>query len=178
MGNLRSKYTDEEWNKLENKYKVNKMERISKHISYKEATHSNTAIRKGITNSPEAVELERMKQLALEVFEPLREHLKEPIHINSFFRSITLNNRIGGSSTSQHCSGEAMDIRLGYNSDKSNADLFNFIKDNLEFDQLIWEFGNDDTPNWVHVSYRKEHNRGQVLRAKRIDGVVKYNTFI
>jgi pectate lyase len=154
------------------------MSRISKHISYKEATYSPTAERKGITNSPEDFQIQRMIDLAENVFEPCREYFKEPIYINSFFRSITLNSVIGGSTTSQHCAGEAFDIRLGHNSEFSNKDLFDFIKDNLEFDQLIWEFGNDNEPKWIHVSYRKEQNRKQVLRAKRIDGKVRYNTHI
>ena len=179
MGNLRSKYTDEEWDNLESEILNKKnMERISKHISYEEATHSDTAIKKGITNSPEPTQLARMKDIANEVFEPLREYFNEPIYIPSFFRCITLNSVIGGSSTSQHCSGEAMDIRIGYNSEKTNADLFYWIKDNLEFDQLIWEFGNDENPNWLHISYRKENNRNQILKAKRIDGKVRYNPFI
>jgi len=154
------------------------MDRISKHISYKEATYSPTAERKGITNSPTECQIQRMNELAENVFEIAREHFKEPIYINSFFRSITLNSVIGGSSTSQHCAGEAFDIRFGHNSEYSNKDLFNFIKDNLDFDQLIWEFGNDESPKWIHVSYKKESNRKQVLRAKRIDGKVRYNTFI
>jgi hypothetical protein len=153
------------------------MERISKHITYKESVHSDTAIRKGITNSPEPKQLERMKLIAENVFEKAREHFKEPIYINSFFRSVTLNSSIGGSKTSQHCSGEAMDIRMGYNSETSNKELFNYIKDNLDFDQLIWEFGSDEEPRWVHVSY-SDNNKCQILRAKRIDGVVRYNTFI
>ena len=154
------------------------MERISKHISYKEATHSNTAIKRGITNSPEEFQLKRMVDLAVNVFEPCREEFKEPIYINSFFRSITLNSVIGGSSTSQHCAGEGIDIRFGYNSELTNKQLFYFIKDNLEYDQLIWEFGSDNEPDWIHVSYKKEQNRNQVLRAKRIDGKVRYNPFI
>ena len=154
------------------------MERISKHISYKEATHSNTAIKRGITNSPEEFQLKRMVDLAINIFEPCREEFKEPIYINSFFRSITLNSVIGGSSTSQHCAGEAFDIRFGYNSELTNKQLFYFIKENLEYDQLIWEFGSDNEPDWIHVSYRKEQNRKQVLRAKRIDGKVRYNPFI
>lgn len=154
------------------------MDRISKHISYKEATHSNTAERKGITNSPTPDQLERMKEIAKMVFEECREQFGEPIYINSFYRSTTLNSVLGGSSTSQHCAGEAMDIRMGYNSEYTNADLFYFIKDMLDFDQLIWEFGNDEAPAWVHVSYKKEANRGQVLKAKRIDGKVRYNAYI
>jgi zinc D-Ala-D-Ala carboxypeptidase len=154
------------------------MERVSEHISYREATYSPTANRKGITNSPTDCQLNRMKELADSIFEPCRKHFNEPIYINSFFRSITLNSVIGGSTTSQHCAGEAFDIRFGHNSKYSNADLFYYIKNYLDFDQLIWEFGDDNEPAWIHCSYKKESNRKQVLKAKRIDGKVRYNTWI
>ena len=152
--------------------------RISKHISYIEATHSNTATRKGITNAPSELQIENMKRIAEEIFEPVREHFNEPIYINSFFRSVTLNHAIGGSGTSEHCFGAAMDIRFGYNSERCNSELFNYIKENFQFSQLIWEFGNDTAPKWVHVSLLKENNRNQILKAKRIDGIVRHFSFI
>jgi len=138
--------------------------KISKNISYKEGTHSNTAIRRRMKNEPNEEQLKAMKTLAKKVFEPLRENFGEPIRVNSFFRSIALNKAIGGSRTSQHCSGEAMDID-GMNG-VSNKKLFDYIKKNLDFDQLIWEFGNDKNPDWVHVSYKSvKENRKQVLKA-------------
>lgn len=146
-------------------------ENISKHITYKEATHSNTGIKRGIDNTPGNGELIAMKRLAENVFEPLRDHFGKPIRVNSFFRSKELNRAVGGSSTSQHVKGEAIDISgIGI----SNKDLFNYIKQNLDFDRLIWEFGNDSEPQWVHVSYKADKNRKSVLKATKANGRTKY----
>jgi hypothetical protein len=147
--------------------------KVTEHVSYKEATKSNTAIRKGIENTPSGEQMENIKLLCEKVFEPLREHVGGPIAINSLFRSVELNRAIGGSSSSQHCAinGAAM---LGY---MSNADMFNFIKDNLDFDQLIWEYGNEDNPDWVHVSYKERENRNQVLKCKRVKGKTVYSLY-
>jgi hypothetical protein len=152
------------------------MEKISKHISWKEATNSNTAVRRGIDNSPNAHQLKNMRALADYVFEPLRIWAGGPIKINSFFRSPELNKAIGGSTTSQHCAdnGAAMDIDDDYGT-KTNAEMFHYIKDNLDFDQLIWEFGDDNNPNWVHVSFKLDGvNRKQILKAVKKDGKTKY----
>lgn len=138
---------------------------ISKHISMKEAVYSNTATRRGIDNTPGEYELQNMELLARKVFEPLREHVGKPIKINSFYRSAELNQAIGGSSKSQHCEGRAIDIDDTYGH-MSNADMYAFIKENLDFDQMIWEFGTEDNPNWVHVSYiDPETNRNRCLQA-------------
>ena len=139
------------------------MKKISKHISYKEATGSNYAKRYGIKNKPSDEQVENMQLLAKEVFEPLREWVDAPIKVNSMFRSLELNSALKGSKTSSHMKGEAMDITsMG---GKSNLEMFHYIKDNLCFDQLIWEFGNE--PKWLHVSYKKEGNRKQVLVTKK-----------
>ena len=151
------------------------MQRISQHISYKEATFSQTAIRKDIDNMPSEEILERMRIVAENIFEPLRAHVGGPIKINSFYRSIMLNTAIGGSKSSQHTRGEAIDLddTLGC---MSNKDMFTFIKDELDFDQLIWEFGDDENPAWVHVSYvSPENNRRRILRAEKINGKTTYN---
>ena len=152
------------------------MEEISKNISYKAATKSDTAARRGIKNDPNEQELLNMKLLAENVFEPLRLHVNGPIIINSFFRSAELNKAIGGSSTSQHCKGEAMDIddTLG---NMSNADMFKYIKENLDFDQMIWEYGDDKNPDWVHVSYKENGNRKQILRCSKINGKTVYSHY-
>lgn len=147
--------------------------RISKHISIKEATRSNTAERLGIDNFPDSPTLVNMQALAENVFEPLRKHFGHPIYITSFYRSPELNKAIGGSPRSQHCKGQAIDIDDVIGS-STNADFFNYIKDNLEFDQLIWEFGNNDSPNWVHVSYNTDNNRGNILKASKENGKTKY----
>ena len=147
---------------------------ISKHISDKEGVYSNTAIRRGIDNKPNEDQLKCMELLANEVFEPLRNYVAKPIKINSFFRSPDLNTAIGGSKTSQHCKGQAMDIDDTFGH-MSNAQMYHWIKDNLDFDQMIWEFGDDDNPNWVHVSYvSEEENRNRCLKAYKENGKTKY----
>ena len=139
------------------------MKRISKHISYKEAVGSNYAKQKGIKNKPNEEQVENMKLLAEKVFEPLREWVDAPIKVNSMFRSLELNTALKGSKTSSHMNGEAMDITsMG---GKSNLEMFHWIKDNLEFDQLIWEFGKE--PKWLHVSYSAVKNRKQILVTKK-----------
>mgnify|MGYP003154385153 FL=1 len=147
---------------------------ISKHISYKEGAYSNTAIRRGIDNNPDPKQLQNMKLVAEKVFEPLREHVGKPIKINSFFRCPELNKAIGGSSKSQHCNGQAMDIDDTYGN-MSNADMYEWIKENLDFDQMIWEFGSDENPAWVHVSYVSSAlNRNRCLKAYKDNGKTKY----
>lgn len=150
------------------------MEKISKHVSYKEGVYSRTAQRLGIDNNPSQYELTNMQVIAENIFEPLREWVNGPIAINSFYRSADLNKAIGGSSKSQHCQGRAMDIddTFGY---KTNAEMYSWIKDNLDFDQMIWEFGDDNNPNWVHVSYVSEDtNRNRCLKAYKENGKTKY----
>jgi zinc D-Ala-D-Ala carboxypeptidase len=146
---------------------------ISEHISMKEALRSNTAKRLGIDNMPDNDTLVTMQITAQHIFEPLRNKFNEPIYISSFYRSPELNKAIGGSSKSQHCKGEAIDIDDVY-SKASNADFFNYIKDKLEFDQLIWEFGDDENPAWVHVSYSLGKNRMRILKAIKENGRTKY----
>jgi len=151
--------------------------KISDHITYAEAIHSQTAKRKGIDNTPNPNQIEAMKVLAEKVFEPLREWVGGPIKVNSFFRSPELNTAIGGSKTSQHCKGQAIDIDdvYGY---KTNSDMDYWVKENLNFDQMIWEFGTDTQPNWIHISYVSEdNNRNRCLKAYKDDmGRTKYKT--
>lgn len=149
--------------------------KISEHVSYKEGVRSTTAVRRGIPNIPNPQEIENMRTIAEQVFEPLREWVGGPIRINSFFRSGKLNKAIGGSRKSQHCNGQAMDLDDSYGF-KTNSEMFNYIKDNLDFDKLIWEFGDDSNPAWVHVSYvSPEDNRKECLRAERINGRTTYS---
>jgi zinc D-Ala-D-Ala carboxypeptidase len=150
------------------------MERISEHISYREGTKSNTAARLGIDNTPRKYEVTNMVGVAYNVFEPLRKYVGGPIRINSFYRCEELNRAIGGSSRSQHCEGRAIDLddTLGH---KTNAEMYQYIKDNLSFDQLIWEFGDDTNPDWIHVSYvHPNENRKRCLRAERTNGKTSY----
>jgi hypothetical protein len=148
--------------------------KISEHISEKEAVKSITALRLGIDNTPDGDTVVNMKLLAEKVFEPLREWVGGPIKINSFFRSTALNQAIGGSSRSQHCQGRALDLDDVYGH-KTNKEMFDWIKENLSFDQMIWEFGTSENPDWVHVSYvNEEKNRNRILKAVRDDGKTKY----
>ena len=153
------------------------MKNISEHISYKEGTYSVTALRLGLNNDPTKTHLSNMELLAEKIFEPLRKHVGGPIKINSFYRGPELNKAIGGSSNSQHCKGQAIDIDdvYGY---MSNAEMYEYIKKNLSFDQMIWEFGNSDNPDWVHVSYvNEEANRNRCLLAyKDENNKTKYKT--
>ncbi len=152
--------------------------RISKHISYKEAVKSQTATRLDIDNNPDREQLLCMENVAEHVFEPIREHFHVPIVINSFFRSEELNRRIGGAASSQHVKGEALDIddTMGK---VTNMEMFSWIKDNLMFDQLLWEFGDDDNPAWVHVSLKiGADQRQQVLRVRRDNGKTYYDKWL
>jgi hypothetical protein len=151
------------------------MTQISKHLTLEELCHSETAKKLGIVNVPNQLQTENLKTLALKVFEPVREHFGVPIHISSGYRIMNLNQALKGSITSQHCKGEAIDIDM--KGDKvSNAQIFHWIKDNLKYDQLIWEFGDKKNPDWVHVSYTKD-NRQQTLRAVKVNGKTHYEKF-
>jgi len=148
--------------------------KISDHITYAEAIHSNTAKRRGIDNTPNEVQVLSMKLLADKIFEPLREWVGGPIKVNSFFRSVPLNEAIGGAASSQHCKGQAIDIDDVYGK-KTNADMYHWIQMNLDYDQMIWEFGTDVQPNWIHISYiSKEENRNKCLKAYKEDRRTKY----
>ena len=150
------------------------MKKISKHISYKEGTYSQTALRRNLDNTPNEEQLKCMKGVAENLFEPLREWVGGPIKINSFFRGEPVNTAIGGSTRSQHMKGQAIDIDDTFGH-KTNAEMYHYIKDNLDFDQMIWEFGDDKNPNWVHISWVSHRpNRKKLTIAKRINGKTKY----
>jgi len=147
---------------------------ISEHISYKEGVYSRTATRLDIDNEPNNEQMDNMCLIAQEVFEPLRMWVGGPIKINSFFRSPELNKAIGGSGKSQHCHGQAIDLDDTFGR-VTNAEMYYFIKEHLDFDQMIWEFGDEDNPDWVHVSYVSEdENRNRCLKAYKESGKTKY----
>jgi hypothetical protein len=150
---------------------------LSKNLSLAEVMRSETAKRKGVSNMPTEAHIANFKLLAEKVFQPIREHFAVPIHISSGYRSAALNKAVGGSSSSQHCTGEAIDIDMDGTS-VTNAAIFNYIKDNLEFDQLIWEFGTDTNPDWVHVSYESTgKQRKQVLKAVKQGKTTVYRVY-
>lgn len=143
------------------------MQRVSEHISFNEAIRSQTAIKHNIDNTPNYEQFENMRLIAVLVFEIIRKHFNTAIYISSFFRSEKLNEKIGGSLSSQHLAinGAAIDIDADIFGNVTNKQIFDYINENLEFDQLIWEFGNNKQPNWVHVSYRKDDNRKEVIKS-------------
>lgn len=142
---------------------------LSAHVTLAEFQDSSTATTYGINNKMNESQIASAKLLCENVFEPLRSYLNTPIKISSGFRSVQLNKMIKGSSTSQHTKGEAMDLQIGANG-------FFFIKTKLDFDQLIWEFGNDENPSWVHVSFSSK-NRKQVLKATKKNGKTIYSNY-
>ena len=153
--------------------------KLSEHLDLSEVIRSESAKRNGISNMPIESHIRNLKLLAENIFQPIRNNFRCPIHISSAYRSIELNRIVKGSLTSQHCTGEAIDIDMdGTPNGVTNKMIFNYIKDNLEFDQLIWEFGNNDNPDWVHVSYKSTgKQRKQVLKAIRNNGKTQYKTY-
>lgn len=148
--------------------------KLTENLSLAEVTKSATAIRKGITNTPSATHLIALKEVSKNIFQPCREHFGKPLAVTSGYRSEALNNVIGGSKTSQHSKGEALDLDADVFGGFSNAELFNYIKSHLDFDQLIWEFGNNNNPDWVHCSYKTRGNRNEVLIAIKTNGKTTY----
>ena len=149
--------------------------RLSKNLTLKEAIKSNTASRLGIDNTPEQWEINNLRAVAENVFQPIRDHFGVPIGVSSGYRCKKLNKAIGGSKYSQHMIGEALDLDADIYGKVTNAEIFNYIKDNLEWDQMIWEFGDEEEPNWVHVSYKEAgNNRKQIKRAYRDERGVHY----
>ena len=147
---------------------------LSKNLALAEVTRSETAKRKGISNMPTPEHIENFKKLAENVFQPIREHFGVPIHLSSGYRSAALNKAVGGSSSSQHCTGEAIDIDMDGTS-ITNKQVFDFIRQNVNFDQMIWEFGTASNPDWVHVSYESTgKQRKQVLRDTKQGGKTAY----
>jgi len=150
------------------------MENISKHISWHEGTYSRTGERRDLDNTPNKDQLKCMKEVAENLFEPLREWVGGGIKINSFFRGEPVNTAIGGSTRSQHMKGQAIDIDDTFGH-KTNAEMYHYIKDNLDFDQMIWEFGTDKNPNWLHISWVSHRpNRKKLTIAKKVNGRTKY----
>ena len=153
-------------------------EKISAHITYVEATHSQTAVKYRMENIPNAEQLVAMRLIAEKIFEPMRNHFKIPIAVTSFFRTKQVNTLVGGALNSQHTKGEAMDINAAVLGGATNAEIFYFIKNNLLFDQLIWEFGDDQNPDWVHVSYKHTGNKRQILKSKKNGHNTNYESWI
>ena len=153
--------------------------KISEHLDLSELIRSESAKRRGIANMPTEAHIANLKLLAEKVFEPIRNNFRCPIHISSGYRSAELNKAVGGATTSQHSSGEAIDIDMdGSPNGVTNKMVFDYIKKYLEFDQLIWEFGSSENPDWVHVSYESTgKQRKQVLKAYKENGKTHYKPY-
>jgi hypothetical protein len=152
---------------------------ISPHITYEEATHSDVAKRLGILNEPDGHQLLCMKDIATRIFEPLRANFCIPIYVSSFFRSSALNKAIKGAKGSQHLLGQAMDLDADMFGIITNKQIFDYIKDNLIYDQLIAEGLVEGSlePRWVHCSYDSKLNRGEILICEIVNNKPKYYTF-
>ena len=149
--------------------------RLSDNFTLAELTKSQTAERCGIDNSPDKEHVDNLQKLCDEILQPIRDYFKKPVVISSGYRSPELSQKIGSSSRSQHCRGEAADLEIP---GVSNKELADFINENLNFDQVILEFHNPDEINsgWVHVSYVGDKNRSEYLLAERDDyGKVRYS---
>lgn len=156
--------------------------KISKYLSYEEIIYSQTAIKHGIDNEPSERQIAAFKEVA-KVFDEVREYIGAPLAVTSGFRSKELNARIGGAISSDHMSPNgntaALDIDAHVYSNGTNADIFHYIKDNCNFKQLIWEFGTDEEPAWVHIGVSRwlADNKNEVLVAKRVNGRTTYEYY-
>ena len=149
--------------------------RLSPNLTLAEVTKSQTAIRLDISNKPTRAHLKALEAVAVNIFQPVRDHFDTPIAVTSGYRSDELNKAIGGSAKSQHSKGEALDLDADVWGGTENQYIFHYIHQNLVFDQLIWEFGTDENPAWVHVSFKADGtNRMEVLQAVRQNGKTIY----
>jgi hypothetical protein len=135
--------------------------KISNNFNLTELISSETALRKKIDNTPSDEVVKNLVSLVLNVLQPLRDKYGKPINITSGYRSPKLNSAIGGAKNSQHCLGQAVDFTVP----KEDYKEVGAILQTLFVDQLIWEFGNEDAPDWIHVSFRIGNNRNEYLRA-------------
>jgi len=151
--------------------------KLSEHLELAEVIRSESAKRRGISNMPTEQHIANLKKLAENVFEPIRANFRQPIRISSGYRSQSLNAAIGGATNSQHSTGEAIDIDME-GTTITNKEIFNFIKNKLNFDQLIAEFPKNGEPDWVHISYSgKGNQRKQILIAKKLNGKTIYSLY-
>ncbi len=154
--------------------------KLSKNFALREFTESNTAIRRGIDNNPTAEHIHNLAELVENILQPLRDKIGQSIRVTSGYRCAELNSAIGGASrngkpTSDHCYGRAADIKLVVDGVNKSELLYHTIKNmGVPFKQTIWEFGDDDTPQWVHIAFDKDNNKGQCLQAYKDNGRTKY----
>ncbi len=149
------------------------MNKLSQHLTYKEATITTTKL----PNSPNDIQLANMEKVALAIFEPIRRHFNVPIYVTSFFRSKEVSEAIGGATNSQHGTGQAIDIDAHHYGKITNKQVFDYVKANLDYDQLIAEklSDNSEEPSWIHISYvSADQNRKEILVHESVGGTAKY----
>ena len=148
---------------------------LSKSFTLNELTKSQEAIRLGLDNIPNEEHIENLKILCEKILQPLRDYYGMPVSVSSGYRSVALCEAIGSSAKSQHTKGQAADFEIF---GVANKELADFITQNLEYDQCILEFWNENEPNsgWVHCSFNSSGNRGQFLKAEKVNGKVIYST--
>lgn len=158
---------------------MNPTDKICKYLTLGEVTRSANAKRLGISNMPSPEHLENMKALGVNIFDKVREHIGCPLGLSSGYRSKELNDATpGASSKSQHSLGEAFDMDADVHGGTTNKVIFDFIRLNLDFDQLIWEYGTDKEPDWVHASFKRNGgNRKTILRCTKVNGKPHYETW-
>ena len=146
---------------------------LSSNFTLKELTVSETALRKGLDNTPDAQVISSLKTLVETILQPVRDHYGKSVRVNSGYRSPEVNASVGGSKTSDHCKGQAADIEID---GVANGDLAKYIVDNFKFTQVILEFYTLGQPNsgWVHVSYDADNLKCQVLTATKQNGKTVY----
>jgi hypothetical protein len=146
---------------------------LSNHFSQEELIRSQTATRHSIDNTPNKVQLQNLKDLSIDILDPIRDHYNKPIHITSGFRCNDLNTKIGSSMRSQHKKGEAADFIISEALALANIWRWIIMESALDFDQIILEFD-----SWIHISYKKNsENRNKISVAKKINGKTKYTHF-
>lgn len=151
------------------------MRLLSEHLNIAEVTRSESAKRLGLSNMPTEEHLDNLKKLADNIFEPIRNHFRCPILISSGYRSQGLNNAIGGAKGSDHLKGMAIDIDMDNTPNGvTNKMIFDYVKNNLNFRQLIWEFGDSENPDWVHISYNENDLKNEILIATKHNGKTNY----
>lgn len=150
--------------------------KLSENVTLAEVTKSSVASKFGVSNNPTQEHLENLKLVINKIFEPVRAGLGNyPIYISCGYRSSEVNAKIkGASKTSYHLTGKALDLDADVFGEITNAQIFNYIKDNLEYAELIWEYGTDENPDWVHVAYDSGNNIKKTLRCYSINGKPKY----
>lgn len=147
-------------------------DKLSRYLTYEQVIYSATALKHGIDNQPTESHMKNLRYLGLNIYDPLFDHFGDKLIITSVYRSASLNKFVEGSESSQHLRGQAIDLKVS--SPFSTRELFKYIVENLDFDQVIWEFGTNEAPRWVHVSIKEIGNRYKKTQAISGKGYIDF----